>query len=296
MSLTRSTRASGGFTLIELLVVTAIISTLISILLPSVASVRRLAQGLVCASNQRQLAMAVNYYARSNDDWLNPLEDYVYPGGVQSEITFRVLLYDYAGRVPKLFDCPAESRAVYADGLTALDAAYGGFALDGSYEWSKLFGVVHPRERWNASGIGIAGVHWIRNSDPHPELRVKSMPFGRQLDSGYFDGMTRMDEIRMPYNLVWFGDGGSGTADLWASDNWWIKYVRIPNDYGQGEPGFNRILQDDYGCWRHESSANYVMADGHYEKLNANDIRCDQQLCRWSIDPYLHQSDSIIYP
>ena len=31
----------------------------------------------------------------------------------------------------------------------------------------------------------------------------------------------------------------------------------------RARPGFNRILQDDYGCRRHAGKANYVFADGH---------------------------------
>lgn len=51
-----------GFTLIELLVVISIIALLVSILMPALAKARQTAKMAVCASNQRQVAIAVIAY------------------------------------------------------------------------------------------------------------------------------------------------------------------------------------------------------------------------------------------
>lgn len=48
-----------GFTLIELLVVISIIALLIALLLPALAQARQLAETVVCASNERQIAIAI---------------------------------------------------------------------------------------------------------------------------------------------------------------------------------------------------------------------------------------------
>jgi prepilin-type N-terminal cleavage/methylation domain-containing protein/prepilin-type processing-associated H-X9-DG protein len=60
---------STAFTLIELLIVIAILSLLVSILLPSLSRAKQLARRTICGSNIRHLALTNTLYAASNQDF-----------------------------------------------------------------------------------------------------------------------------------------------------------------------------------------------------------------------------------
>ena len=60
------------FTLIELLVVIAIIAILAAMLLPALSSARTAAKSANCAANLKNLGLAANMYADSNNDYVIP--------------------------------------------------------------------------------------------------------------------------------------------------------------------------------------------------------------------------------
>ena len=75
-----------AFTLIELLVVIAIIALLVSLLVPSLKVAKRMAEQALCMSNQRQIAIALNYYATDDDGGHFPPA----PGWANSSLMFEV--------------------------------------------------------------------------------------------------------------------------------------------------------------------------------------------------------------
>ncbi|MBY0261355.1 MAG: DUF1559 domain-containing protein, partial [Phycisphaerales bacterium] len=84
-----STRWRGrgaGFTLIELLVVIAIIALLLGILLPTLSGARQTARGVKCASNMKQIHLAISMYADDSKEFhhakrLNRFRRFTYING-----------------------------------------------------------------------------------------------------------------------------------------------------------------------------------------------------------------------
>ena len=98
-------RTHRGFTLIELLVVIAIIAILAAILFPVFAQAREKARAITCASNTKQLALAITMYEQDFDE-------YTPPGfGLYSRGTgWAGQVFPYVKSV-KAFECPDDSAA-----------------------------------------------------------------------------------------------------------------------------------------------------------------------------------------
>ena len=97
-----------AFTLIELLVVVAIISLLISILLPSIQRAREEAKAVVCMSNVRQVLLSLSMYQQDYNGSLpeNAWSESAW-GVAKSDLWFYKLFPDYLGN-PDALICPAD--------------------------------------------------------------------------------------------------------------------------------------------------------------------------------------------
>ncbi len=111
-------RGSGGFTLVELLVVIGIIAIMMAILMPSLRKARESALRVNCASNLRQLVVALHMYGNDHHGQLPNVSNYngsalfwwtMNPAGGPEDTAGRgfCALYPKYIRTPSTFYCPS---------------------------------------------------------------------------------------------------------------------------------------------------------------------------------------------
>lgn len=109
--------SAPGFALVELIVVIGIIGVLVSLLMPALVTARRHAAAAKCASNLRQIGMALQMYSTANHGWLpawsgwhtwpvNQSDDSVGPA-------WTIELMPYLGRPDSpIYNCPSFPSAL----------------------------------------------------------------------------------------------------------------------------------------------------------------------------------------
>lgn len=108
-------RARSAFTLIELLVTISILALLVALLVPALNAARETARGAQCASNMRQLGVAVTLYAAEHEGLFPRSQHSAFANGEYTwPRTFAPLLGETELRWTNLFrtvyHCPSDSR------------------------------------------------------------------------------------------------------------------------------------------------------------------------------------------
>jgi len=236
MSSSVKSHASIGFTLIELLVVIDIIAILAAILFPVFAKVREKARQTSCASNQKQIGLAIMQYVQDFDE--------TYPKGHN----WSNRISGWAGQIypyiksAAVFTCPsdggAKSWSYIYNGNILKNAAQGDTntpaVLADFNSPSKTIliaeGTSHETAWWGQVDI----------SDMNPDDQASDLWKSGYSMSGFGGGLDYD-----PYNgSVCCGQEKYATGYL---------------------PGIGNSYKGDYdsSTGRHTDGANYIFSDGH---------------------------------
>jgi prepilin-type N-terminal cleavage/methylation domain-containing protein len=128
-----------GFTLIELLVVIAIIAILAAILFPVFAQAREKARQSACASNCRQIGLALMMYAQDYDEIL-VMRYY----GRNNELSWKDVMAPYL-KSADIYRCPSNPRARKPDALGKYAGGYAMWLPDATLAAAIGNGMAYPQ-------------------------------------------------------------------------------------------------------------------------------------------------------
>jgi prepilin-type N-terminal cleavage/methylation domain-containing protein len=135
----RSRRRHPGFTLIELLVVIAIIAILAAILFPVFAQAREKARQSACASNCRQIGIALMMYAQDYDEIL-VMRYY----GAKQELSWKDPMAPYL-KSADIYRCPSNPAARKPDALGRFAGGYAMWLPDPTLAAAIGYGAAYPQ-------------------------------------------------------------------------------------------------------------------------------------------------------
>ncbi len=251
-----------AFNLIELLVVVAIITLLISILIPSLSAARQQSKTVVCISNLRQLAHGWHAYADEYRDTSVPGVYPKAPGGTSNPANwyqvgngrkYRPRWIATVGRFVGLFafDRPSTSddRQDY-DGRAYQCPEADDWMDERNHAWGYNYQFLGNARRTNGRYHNFPVNRSRIRSFASTVLGADSM--------GTAAGFAALE--RKPYN-----NNGTGYGEL-GNHAWSLDPPRLTetSDRGSGDAGSPRTAVDP----RHRGKVNAVFCDGHGDALS----------------------------